>query len=191
MILAPTPAQTVGPFFPHALPFPGGHEPAPPGRPGSIALHGRVLDGAGNPVPDALVELWQPDPEGRVPQASGSLNRDGWSFTGWGRAYRPHRALLLHDPRTRTPRRRCGTLLRLVRLARGLTDRLMTRDYLPAHGSAHGHAGVVALEADPFLASLDPAERGTLLARTEGGGYAFDIRLQGADETVFFRYGDR
>ncbi|WP_199484840.1 dioxygenase family protein [Actinomadura craniellae] len=57
----PTPSQTVGPFFHYALPYEGGPETVPPGTPGAIVLHGRVLDGAGDPVPDALVEIWHPD----------------------------------------------------------------------------------------------------------------------------------
>ena len=57
-----------------------------PGSPGAIRLHGRVLDGAGEPVPDALLEIWQADADGLVVQRSGSLRRDGYTFTGWGRA---------------------------------------------------------------------------------------------------------
>ena len=60
--------------------------------PGAIRLHGRVLDGLGQPVPDALLELWQPAPDGTVVQEAGSLHRDGWTFTGWGRASTDTRA---------------------------------------------------------------------------------------------------
>ncbi len=45
-----------------------------------------MYDGAGDPVPDALIEIWQADPAGQVVQAEGSLRRDGWTFTGFGRA---------------------------------------------------------------------------------------------------------
>ena len=83
---APTPGQTVGPFFDYALPFDGDNTLVPASHPGAIRLHGVVLDGQGRPVPDALVELWQTDPDGSVPQEPGSLRRDGWTFTGWGRA---------------------------------------------------------------------------------------------------------
>ena len=51
---APTPSQTVGPFFGYALPFEGGPEAAP----GGVRIEGRLLDGAGDPVPDGLVEVW-------------------------------------------------------------------------------------------------------------------------------------
>jgi len=84
--LIATPGQTVGPFFHDALPFPGDNELVAPGRADAIRLHGRVLDGAGAPVPDALIELWQADADGRVPREPGSLRRDGFTFTGWGRA---------------------------------------------------------------------------------------------------------
>ena len=84
--LTPTPGQTVGPFFGYALPFEQGDQLVPPGTPGAIRLHGVVTDGDGNPVPDALLELWQADADGTVPTATGSLHRDGWTFTGWGRS---------------------------------------------------------------------------------------------------------
>ena len=86
MTLTPTPGQTVGPFFGYALPFPHDNELVPPGTPGAVRLHGRVLDGAGDPVPDAILELWQTDAEGHVVQETGSLRRDGFTFTGWGRS---------------------------------------------------------------------------------------------------------
>ena len=60
-ILAATPGQTVGPFYGYALPYPGDSELVPPGRADAIRLHGTVYDGAGQPVPDALIEIWQAD----------------------------------------------------------------------------------------------------------------------------------
>src|ERR1700760_1188879 len=84
--LTATPGQTIGPFFGYALPFERGSELVPPGSPGAIRLYGVVTDGAGVPVPDALLEIWQADADGVMPSAPGSLRRDGWTFTGWGRA---------------------------------------------------------------------------------------------------------
>ena len=81
-----TPGQTVGPFFAFGLEYHGDSALVAPGTPGAIRLHGRVLDGAGEPVPDALIELWQAGPDGLVVQRTGSLRRDGFTFTGWGRA---------------------------------------------------------------------------------------------------------
>ncbi|MDX6350256.1 MAG: protocatechuate 3,4-dioxygenase, alpha subunit, partial [Streptomyces sp.] len=92
---APTPSQTVGPFYGYALPFAKGGDIAPPGHPDTITVHGVVYDGAGLPIPDAIVEVWQPAPDGSRTGAPGSLRRDpvngevigrdGVTFTGFGR----------------------------------------------------------------------------------------------------------
>ena len=82
----PTPGQTIGPFYGYALPYPGDSELVPAGHRDAVRLHGTVYDGAGDPIPDALIEIWQAGPDGVVPQAEGSLVRDGWTFTGFGRA---------------------------------------------------------------------------------------------------------
>ncbi|MCV7242666.1 protocatechuate 3,4-dioxygenase [Mycobacterium mantenii] len=71
-----TPGQTVGPFLDLGLPYPGDNLMVDDGHPQAIRLHGTVYDGAGAAVPDALVELWQPDGAGRVPRQAGSLRRD-------------------------------------------------------------------------------------------------------------------
>jgi protocatechuate 3,4-dioxygenase, alpha subunit len=60
-----TPSQTVGPFLSLGLPWPDGPYVVPAGTPGAVRITGRVLDGAGMPVPDALIETWQADPAGR------------------------------------------------------------------------------------------------------------------------------
>src|SRR5881628_2580301 len=75
--LACTPGQTLGPFFGIALPYPGDSELVTQTHPGAIRLHGTVYDGAGVAVPDALLELWQTDGDGRIPRQVGSLQRDG------------------------------------------------------------------------------------------------------------------
>ena len=84
----PTAGQTVGPFFGFALPFPHDNELVVPGSAGAMTLHGVVLDGAGDPVPDAILELWQSDAGGDVVQQQGSLRREQNPsvFTGFGRA---------------------------------------------------------------------------------------------------------
>ena len=58
--------------FGYALPYPGDDDSVPPGRRGRVRLHGTVYDGAGEPVPDALLEMWQPDRRARSP-SSGEL----------------------------------------------------------------------------------------------------------------------
>ena len=83
--LACTPGQTVGPFFHLALPYSGDSRLVSDAHAGAIRLHGTVYDGAGDAVPDALVELWQTGPDGRMVRREGSLRRDGETFTGWGR----------------------------------------------------------------------------------------------------------
>jgi protocatechuate 3,4-dioxygenase alpha subunit len=177
----PTRGQTVGPFFAFGLEYDGGPDLVPPGTEGAIRLHGRVLDGAGNPVPDALVELWQPGPDGVVVQAPGSLHRDG-TFTGWGRSATDAEGRYGFTTLTPAPMRPGSSqfgdppFFALTVFARGLLDRLFTRAYLPGQP---GH------DRDRLLASLDADRRQTLVATADEQGFAFDIRLQGDGETVF------
>lgn len=180
-----TPGQTVGPFFGYALPYPGGEQLVPGWAEGAIRIHGTVFDGAGQPVPDALVEIWQSNPEGSVPTEQGSLDRDGHGFTGWGRAASNRVGEFSFStllPGTLIP----GSVpfIAVVVFARGLLDRLHTRLYLPNPAWD--------LAADPFLARLAPERRSTLIAVEEfPQSYRFDIHLQGTGETVFldFRSG--
>ncbi len=178
MTLVPTPGQTVGPFFGYALPYDGDNELVPPTRPNAIRLHGQVLDGAGDPVPDALVELWQAGPDGAVPRAAGSLHRDGYTFTGWGRAETDRTGHFQFSTVVPGATVRGGApYFAITVFARGLLDRLQTRAYLPGND--------VALAQDRLLASVPAARRGTLVARSDDRGFVFDVRLQGEGETVF------
>lgn len=177
---APTPGQTVGPFFHYGLPYDGDRDLVPAGSVGSVLLHGIVYDGAGTPVPDALVEIWQARPDGTIPQEQGSIRRDGWTFTGFGRAStgRDGRyAFSTLVPGPTEPGRPAFWAVTLF--ARGLLDRLFTRAYVPGP----------AVDEDPFLASLEPVERRTLIATPDSQGFVFDLRMQGEGETVFLRHG--
>lgn len=178
----PTPGQTVGPFFGTALPYAGGPDLVGPHHPRAIRLHGTVRDGEGSVVPDALLEIWQPDADGHVSREPGSLRRDGWTFTGFGRATvdgAGHYTFTTLDPGATEPGQ--APFVAVTVFARGLMNRLFTRCYLPDDP--------VALEADPLLASLPAERRPTLVATREAdGGLRFDIRLQGDDETVFLAY---
>ena len=180
--LPPTPGQTIGPFFGFALPYAGDHELVAPGTPGAVRLYGTVLDGAGAPVPDALLEIRQADPDGRVPLVEGALGRNGRGreravFTGWGRcATDPggHFSFTTLEPGATAAGR--ASHVALAVFARGLLDVLFTRVYLPGPD----------LDADPFLAGLEPERRTTLLAlREDDGSLRFDVHLQGPHETVF------
>lgn len=178
MTLVPTPGQTVGPFFSFALVQEGGADLVPPGHPEAIRLTGRVLDGAGEPVPDALVEIWQAAPDGTVAREPGSLHRDGFTFTGWGRAPTDRAGRYTFTtlaPGATTPG--AAAYVAVAVFARGLLDRLLTRAYLPGDDAA--------LAVDPLLASVDEDRRATLVATADEHGLVFDIRLQGERETVF------
>lgn len=178
----PTPAQTVGPFYGYALPFPDGENLVRQAHPEAVRLHGTVTDGQGKPIPDALLEIWQPDADGRIPQRTGSLVRDGYTFTGWGRAAVDnvgHYTFTTLEPGPTAPGR--APFIMLTLFARGLLDRLFTRIYLPEDQEA--------LARDPLLASLDAEARSTLIAeREQDGSLRFDIRLQGEGETTFLSY---
>ncbi|MFC4630906.1 protocatechuate 3,4-dioxygenase subunit alpha [Promicromonospora alba] len=191
-LLPPTPGQTVGPFFGYALPYPHGNELVEAGAPGAVRLHGTVYDGAGVPVPDALIEIWQADPAGAVVRRSGSILRDG-TFTGWGRAETDREGgywFRTLRPGATEPGR--APFFAVTVFARGLQDRLFTRAYLP---------DAAASEPDALLGSLRPERRATLFAHDEPDGslrygvscsLRFDIRLQGGrpgeEETVFLTY---
>lgn len=183
MNLLPTSGQTVGPFFGYALPYDGGPDLVPPHHPGAARLTGTVYDGAGLPVPDALIEIWQADESGTIPGARGSLGRDGRSFTGFGRSATNHDGVYSFS--TVEP----GALadgasalfVSVIVFARGLTDKLHTRIYPP---------GSDALAADPLLSALPAARRATLIAvRQSDGSLHLDIHLQGDEETVFLDFG--
>ena len=159
-----TPSQTVGPFFGVGLPFEKGEQVAPPGSAGVIRVEGQVLDGKGEPVPDALLEIWQPamgfgrartDSEGAF---SFTTPKPGATPAPDGRMQAPH--------------------LNVTVFARGLLRHLVTRMYFPDETEANA--------ADPALNLVEPARRQTLIAKNSGGVVHFDVRLQGERETVFF-----
>ncbi|MGW2937554.1 protocatechuate 3,4-dioxygenase subunit alpha [Streptomyces sp. NPDC001156] len=187
----PTPSHTVGPFYGYALPFPGGSDIAPLGHRDLITLHGHVYDGEGEPLPDAFLELWGPDPDGKVPQVDGSIRRDpatggylgrnGVEFTGWGRVQTDANGHWY--ARTLRPGARglSAPYISVCVFARGLLMHLFTRIYLPVDEAV--------LAADPLLGQLEEDRRDTLIAVAEDNGtHRFDIRLQGEGETVFLEF---
>ena len=183
MTLPPTPSQTIGPFFAVGLPWPDGPEVVADGTPGACWIGGRVLDGAGDPVPDALVETWQADPQGRFAHPDDPRGPAAPGFRGFGRC--PTDAEGRWAVRTVKP----GPLpglgggveaphLNVSVFARGLLGRLVTRVYFPDEPEANA--------ADPLLASIgDPEARARLVAVADGDRLRFDLHLQGDQETPF------
>ncbi len=193
-----TPWQTVGPFFHSCLPWKGaadlvgqsnlgargdllpeGHDHLPVHalvvRPEGTVIDvvGRVLDGEGEPVPDALLEIWHADAAGRYGGGVANFGRcatdeDGcYHFT----TIRPG-AVTDENGTVHAPQISLGVF------ARGIIKRLVTRIYIedaPENAS------------DPVLTRVPDARRGTLLARRAKDGWRFDVVLQGPEETVFFK----
>lgn len=180
--LTPTPGQTIGPFYGYALPYAGGERLVERSHPGAVRLHGTVLDGEGTPVPDSLLEIWQADESGAVVNRPGSLLRDGYTFTGWGRQAVDHAGYFNFttvNPGPTEPGK--APFIAVVVFARGLLNRLFTRIYLPEHAEA--------LANDPLLASLPEQRRRSLIATREpDGSLRFDVRIQGPKETVFLAF---
>ena len=184
-----TPSQTVGPFFGVGLtrPSQAQHVLASDRTDGErICIEGQVLDGAGRPVEDALVEIWQANAHGRYRHAldAGPAPLDP-AFFGFGRCPTDAQGTFRFD--TVKPgwiRAANGAAhaphVSVTVFARGMLVHAFTRMYF----------GDDALDTDPALALVDSARRRTLVAeRTTKGGlvvYHWDIRLQGERETVFF-----
>lgn len=177
----PTPGQTVGPFFAYGVEYTKMHEVAFPHSTGAILLGGSVRDGAGDPIPDAFIEIFGADADGAVPRSRGAFRRDDHTFTGFGRAFTDDDGHYEFWTRNPGPVDGRAPFFATIIYARGLPDKLHTRIYLPDDP--------VALDGDPLLASLTAEERATLVAtRTANGWLTHDIRLQGEGETVFLVY---
>jgi protocatechuate 3,4-dioxygenase, alpha subunit len=183
-----TPSQTVGPYLGIGLPWADGPFAVTPDSPGAIRVTGRVLDGEGTPLPDAVVETWQADPDGRFDHPDdprGAAKPAAAGFRGFGRSLtdgegRYEIVTLRPGP---LPAPEGGTEaphLDVSVLARGMLDRVVTRIYFSDETDANA--------ADPVLASIaDPSRRATLIAEAgPDGTFQFDVRLQGEGETVFF-----
>lgn len=177
--LLPTPSQTVGPYFGFSLPWPDGPLVVTSGHEGAFWIRGRLTDGHGHPVQDALLETWQADPAGAF---AGPLDPGERGFRGFGRcptdAHGRFGFLTVRPGPVPGPD---GAMqaphIDVAVFARGLLRHLLTRIYFP-DDSANGE--------DPLLASLEDGRRSTLVAVPTDDGYRFDIRLQGEGETAFF-----
>ena len=185
MIFATTPSQTVGPYFAIGLPWPEGPHAVDTGTPGSFSITGAVYDGAGDPVPDHLIETWQADPEGRFADLHGYGGASELAgFRGFARygvedgdgtftivTVKPG-PVAAPDGSVQAPH------IDVWLFARGMLNRCVTRIYFGDEEQANA--------ADPVLARVPADRRQTLIAQPTTDGYRFDIRLQGSGETVFF-----
>jgi protocatechuate 3,4-dioxygenase alpha subunit len=184
VIFGATPSQTVGPYFSIGLPWEGSAHAVPPLSPDAITITGGVRDGAGEPVPDALVETWQADSHGRfadLHEWGGASDVEG--FRGFARAATDdqgrYRIVTIKPAPVPGP----GGDMQAPHIdvsvfARGLLRRCVTRIYFADEEEANA--------TDAVLSAVPQPRRGTLLARPAADGYRFDIRLQGSGETVFF-----
>lgn len=189
MALKQTPSQTAGPFFHYCLtPEQSGYQAfrglagpsladaSIPGR--RIRVSGQVIDGQGQPLSDALLEIWQADDQGRYAHPADPRSPNA-PFRGFGRTITGNDGRFAFD--TVKP----GAIgdgqaphITIILFARGGQNHLYTRIYFADEADANGR--------DPVLAAVPADRRATLVARPAEGGYAFDIRLQGGAETVFF-----
>lgn len=184
-----TPSQTVGPFFAFGLLKKGENVLVSDATKGErVRIEGRVLDGEGQPMPDAMIEIWQANGYGRYnhPEDKQEKPLDP-SFKGFGRAGTDQNGVYWFetikpgsvpgpDNSVQAPH------LNVIVFARGMLLHAFTRIYFE---------GEAANKSDPVLSRVeDQGRRATLIARREQSGgkilYRFDIRLQGENETVFF-----
>ena len=184
--LIPTPGQTVGPFFALGLDRPDWAD-LTHGNPAGerITIEGRVFDGDGAPVPDAVIELWQANAAGRYDHVEDTRNDKpvDANFHGYGRvATDPQGRFKITTIKPGPVPGRGNTLqaphINIAFFARGLLKQLFTRIYF---------ADEPANAGDPLLAGIDDAAvRSTLIAhKTAAGTYGFDLVLQGENETAF------
>lgn len=189
-----TPSQTVGPYFAYGL-TPGSkyewndafsNDLVTPDASGDrIRIEGQVFDGDGAVIPDAMLEIWQADAQGRYANPRDTRALPNAAFKGFGRcgagakgdfAFDTIKPGSVLDPEGKPQ----APHIVLAVFARGMLLHLYTRIYFDDEDDRNA--------ADPILALVPAERRATLIAKREAGGatYRFDIHLQGDNETVFF-----
>ena len=145
-----------------------------PGNPEAIRISGRLLDGAGDVVPDGLIEIWQASPAG----VYGARDFAGYGRSGTADDGRFEFVTVKPGPVAWPAGGLQAPHIAVGIFARGLLKRVATRLYFPDE--------IEANDADPVLSGLPPGGRESLIAIAEDGALRFDIRLQGPQETTFF-----
>jgi protocatechuate 3,4-dioxygenase alpha subunit len=189
-----TPSQTVGPYFAYGLAAPqygyphsgiASDEVADEFTSGEhIRLVGRVFDGAGNPVPDAMIEIWQADAEGRYmhPADARASNQRFRGFGRFGTGTDPENRFIFNTIKPGRVDEEQAPHISIIVMMRGMLVHAYTRAYFSDEVEANGK--------DPVLQSVPEERRGTLIAQREdtaaGPVYHFNIHMQGDNETVFF-----
>jgi len=192
-----TPSQTVGPYFAYGLtpeiyrfPYRSAvtHQPLQRATEGlRIRIEGRVLDGNGEPIPDALVEIWQANAHGRYnhpadQRQDNRLDPDFKGFARTGTGVDPEQRFVVDTVKPGAIGDGQAPHLNVILFMRGLLTHLYTRIYFSDEEQANA--------ADPVLGQVPSDRRATLIAqRDEGPGgviYRIDIHMQGPNETVFF-----
>jgi len=178
-----TPSATVGPYLAIGLTWPDGAWAAAEGTEGGFWIRGQVFDGAGDVVPDAMVETWQADPDGRFPSPEDPRGASSYpGFRGYARAQTITGEYAVHTLKPgRLPDGEGGLQaphLDVSLFARGILDRVVARIYFADEAEANAE--------DVVLRGLSEDQRRTLIATPSDDGYRLDFHLQGNRETVFF-----
>ena len=190
MALKQTPSQTVGPYFAYGLTPQQYDYPMTSIASGAmcqadtegerIRIEGRVFDGAGATISDAMIEFWQADAQGRYAHPADPRGSNA-RFKGFGRVGTgtdPEQRFIFDTIKPGRVDARQAPHINVIVFMRGLLVHAYTRLYFADEAAANG--------ADPVLQSVPAERRDTLIARREGSTYRFDIHMQGDRETVFF-----
>lgn len=179
--LPPTPAQTVGPYFGMALTPEGSSRLVPEDHPDAILISGTLTDGAGSPVKEGMIEIWQAGADGKYPNQP--LPADD-AFTGFGTCHAAddgsYKFITLKPGPVPAPGG--GNQAPHISLAvngLGILKPLRTRIYFSDEAEANAK--------DPVLQGVEEERRALLVARVDGQKATFDITLQGERETPFFK----
>tara|TARA_B100000131_G_C18115155_1_gene611011 strand:- start:1500 stop:2075 length:576 start_codon:yes stop_codon:yes gene_type:complete len=181
-----TPSQTVGPFFAYGLTAKQYDYPFPSLFSGNliknevhgkvIIISGKVYDGQGIALDDAMVEIWQADLQGKYRT---NLNDDFLGFGRMGTGSNEDRSFEFKTFKPGKVEKNLAPHVNITVFARGMLNHLFTRMYFSDEEEDN--------QKDIILNQIDPLSRSNLIAnKVDDQNYRFDIFLQGEHETVFF-----